>query len=614
MKWVVMSLFIIHAFKGVSQTGSVNEPVRYIGGQTIDPTVHDGRLRYAIGTENIQVIRANSTHPEMSDGFGWTYNHAPNLAYWNGQFSLQYLSNPKDEHVAPGHTMLVTSIDGRKWSMPQEVFPPYKAPDGVEIPAGYNGYMMHQRMGFYVSDNDRLLVLGFYGHTDHPFGDGGIGRVIREVYKDGSFGPIYFLRYSSFTQFDASNTYYPFYQNAEDAGFVSACDELLRDRLKTLQWLDEDYGEDDFYGSGRVADSLEAFSYYHRPDGKVVGLWKWSVSALSENEGESFSSPVKASTLIMAGGKQWGQRTDDGRYAIVYNPIAMQEYRFPLVAITGDDGSVFDQMTLIHAEVPPRRFFGRWKDFGPCYVRGIVEGNGNPPGNDMWLSYSVNKEDVWISRVPTSVQYTVNGKVKDDFENMLVGGPIEGWNIYSPVWAPSQIVDLKGNQVLRMSDKDPYDYARGIRVFKKGSHKKISFRVWPEQKVDGELEIELNDEFGNRPVRICFRKNGQLVAYNGSEEVVLERYTAHKWYQFELIIQATPHGSYSLKVNGEEKIEDVALFEAVNSVERISFRTGPYRNTPTRKTPNQKKSDPLIGADEPIIETIFYIDDLMVNK
>lgn len=69
------------------------------------------------------------------------------------------------------------------------VFPPYQAPAGIGIPQGYNGYMMHQRMGFYISENDRLLVLAFYGHAEDPFREGGIGRVVREIYKDGSFGP-----------------------------------------------------------------------------------------------------------------------------------------------------------------------------------------------------------------------------------------------------------------------------------------------------------------------------------------------------------------------------------------------------------------------------------------
>jgi hypothetical protein len=160
------------ASSGVAQTGSVAEPVRYIGGQTVDPSVHEGRLRYAIGTENRQTMRANRTHPEYADGYGWTYNHASNLCYWNNTFYQQYLSNPADEHVAPGQTLIVKSKDGRHWEKPEVVFPPYKAPEGVKIPAGYHGYMMHQRMGFYVAPDGRLLVIAFYGHTDDPFGKG----------------------------------------------------------------------------------------------------------------------------------------------------------------------------------------------------------------------------------------------------------------------------------------------------------------------------------------------------------------------------------------------------------------------------------------------------------
>ena len=131
--FVLLGLFIF--FSTNAQTGSIHEPVRYIGGVTIDPNVHEGRLRYAIGTESRQTIRVNRTHPELADGFGWTYSHASNLAYWKGKFFQQYLSNPIDEHIPPGHTLLTTSLDGRVWSKPSVIFPQYTPPEGVKIPA-----------------------------------------------------------------------------------------------------------------------------------------------------------------------------------------------------------------------------------------------------------------------------------------------------------------------------------------------------------------------------------------------------------------------------------------------------------------------------------------------
>ncbi|MBQ6659226.1 MAG: hypothetical protein IJM70_07830, partial [Prevotella sp.] len=67
-----------------SQTGTVAEPVAYVGGEICNPRLHEGGFRYAIGVENIQVMRANRTHPEEAEDYGWTYNHAPNITYWQG--------------------------------------------------------------------------------------------------------------------------------------------------------------------------------------------------------------------------------------------------------------------------------------------------------------------------------------------------------------------------------------------------------------------------------------------------------------------------------------------------------------------------------------------------
>ncbi|MFT3747376.1 MAG: six-hairpin glycosidase [Agriterribacter sp.] len=597
-----------------AQTGTKAEPVRYAGGVTIDPSVHEGRLRYAIGTESIQVMRANRKHTKIATDSGWTYNHAPNLAYWNGIFFYQYLSNPVDEHIAPGQTLIATSTDGRTWNTPQIIFPPYTAPAGVKIPEGYNGYMMHQRMGFYVAPNGRLLTLAFYGHTEDPFQEGGIGRVVREVYKDGKFSDIFFIKYESHSQWNESNTAFPFFTSAKDTGFVSACNALLKDRLKTLQWRDEDDDGDTLYAENRNDDHLSALSYFHRKDGKVVMLWKKSKAALSDDEGKTFA-PVKVPTLIMSGGKNWGQRTEDGRYAMCYNPIESSEYRYPLIIVSGNDGVIFDDMLLVQGEVPPRRFYGRWKDFGPCYMRGIPEGEGNPPGNDMWLAYSMNKEDMWISRIQIPVTYKVAEPVNDNFNSLFPGGSVKDWNIYSPEWAPVSIADFpgKGNNSLKLSDEDPYDYARAIRVFKETQHADLQFRLYADQNSNGELSIDITDQFGNRPVSVNFNANKEITITNGSDTKVVQQYRPGQWYDIHLVINASLNGSYNVYIDGNKIAANLALAEAVKSVERISFRTGPYRNFPTRTTPNEIPEPPLPGADEKVQKAVFYIDDVKLN-
>ncbi len=615
MNKLVISFCLIVSFSGIksvfAQTGSTSEPIRYVGGVSINPASHEAGLRYAIGVENIQTMRANRTQPELSDGFGWTYNHASNLVYWNNTFFQQYISGEADEHVPPVQTMLVSSKDGRSWGFPQVLFPPYKAPAGVSIPEGCTGYMMHQRMGFYVAPNNRLLTLAFYAHSENPFREGGIGRVVREIYRDGSFGPIYFIRYDSHTSWNETNTSYPFYKSSTDQGFVQACDALLADKLYTLQWWEEDNGIDGFY---TFRKSEQALSWYHRRDGKLVGLWKKSWCALSDDEGKTFSDPVKAETLVMSGGKMWGQRTDDGNYAISYNPIDQTQYRFPLALVTGSDGIIFDNLLLVQAEVPPRRFFGRWKDFGPCYMRGITEGNGNPPGTDMWMTYSMNKEDMWVCRIPVPVKYTVDKDVNDRFDNMEAGGIITDWNIYSPQWAKvSLVADGKTNKCLQLSDSDACDYARAIRVFKEGSELKASLRVKVLERDTADFQIEVADQFGNRPVQLNFAKDGMLKVTDGSAMRSVMPYENGKWYALRIEMSTKGTGHYSVYVDDKKVGENLPAAVAVKSVERLSFRTGAYRNWPNRHTPNEEKYPPLAGADEVQKASVYWIDDVMVS-
>lgn len=593
------------------QTGTDVEPVRYIGREVANPNYHDGALPYAIGVENIQVMRANRTHLEYADHFGWTYNHAPNLTYWNNTFYLEYLSNPVNEHEAPGHTLLVTSKDGRTWGKPFEIFPPYKAPDGVKIPEGYKGYIMHQRMGFYTAPDGRLLVVAFYGHSYDPFQKGGIGRVVREAYKDGTFGPIYFVRYESQAQWNESNTSYPFYKKSKDNGFVKACDALLADKLKTLQWVDEDRGIDGFYNLKDSINVVQALSYYHRKDGQVVGLWKKSFAALSPDNGQTWSAPRRMPTLIMAGGKNWGQRTKDGRYAMCYNPIETQQYRYPLIVISGEDGILFDNMGVVHGEVPPRRFYGDCKDFGPNYMRGIAEGEGTPSGNDMWLTYSVNKEDIWISRIPLPIKVDTDSQVSDNFNALKQGGIVPYWNIYSPVWAKVSVANFPSNEnkSLKFEDQDPYDYARAIRVFKPCDKVNIHFKIYAAQTDNGTFQVDVTDRGGSSAVRLIFEE-GNILVYTGDSKKKIGAYDDNRWYDMAINLSTEGLGKYNITVNGEDKLKSEPFIHAVKTVERLSFRTGDYRNYPDRKTPNQDPAPPLVNADIPVKKAIYYIDDV----
>ena len=70
--------------------------------------------------------------------------------------------------------------------------------------------------------------------------------------------------------------------------------------------------------------------------------------------------------------------------------------------VHGDDGITFGDMRIVNGDRPPIRFPGLYKVEGPQYVRGISEWStdGSRKDDAVWIAYSMNKEDIWVSRVP----------------------------------------------------------------------------------------------------------------------------------------------------------------------------------------------------------------------
>jgi hypothetical protein len=199
-----------------------------------------------------------------------------------------------------------------------------------------------------------------------------------------------------------------------DPGFIEACDQLLANRPyleqqdygtalreRRMKWHDvANWTTVDEYTRGRADFFGKAFSFFHRKDGALVGIAKLGFVVTSTDEGETWSPPMRPRSLITGGAKVWGQRTSDGRYALVYNPHPSE--RFPLVVVHGDDGVTFSGMRVVFGDKPPLRHPGLNKVAGPQYVRGISEWSNDGSWKDpaMWVAYSVNKEDIWVSRIP----------------------------------------------------------------------------------------------------------------------------------------------------------------------------------------------------------------------
>ncbi|WP_370174318.1 six-hairpin glycosidase [Leeuwenhoekiella palythoae] len=609
---VIMLVILLSTISGVAQ----QDTIQYAGTTLSNIDYHHGQLRPAVGVHATQIMRASREHPEKADGFGWTYNHAPNMAYWNNMFFVQYLSDPVGEHIPPSQTLLMHSKDGKEWSMPEVIFPVYRIPDGIKK-EGVDGLSknldatMHQRMGFYTSSDNRLFTLAFYGislnEKDSPNDGKGIGRVIREVKRDGTLGPIYFIRYNK--SWNESNTNFPFYKSSKDKGFKMACEEILAQPLLMQQWVEEADRDDPLIP---LQKQFKAFSYYHLPDGDVIGLWKHALTSISKDEGKTWEyKPTRAPGFVNSNAKIWGQKTSDNRYATVYNP---SEYRWPLAISTSDNGLSYLDLLLVHGELTPMRYGGNYKSYGPQYVRGITEKNGIPPDGKLWVSYSVNKEDIWVASIPVPVKSFVNEDVNAVFNDFSNGHELDLWNVYNLSWASAKIEEKdSGIKWLTLRDHDPFDYAKVERVLPSAEKMEAIFTIMPEQNNHGLLHIEFQNAEGLPSIRIIFDKDGKIKTKSGSRFSGVADYEAGREYKLKVVLDVTTR-SYTIQVNDGKESHKIFYAPAL-AIERIMLRTGEARHFPTPDTPADKEDyDDLPNTGASIPEAVFNLKSVITKK
>lgn len=579
-----------------------SESMHYTGTTVATPARHDGGLSPVVGVHSIQTMRGEQ---------GWLYNHQPMMAYWQGKFWMHYLTDPRSEHEPPGKTMLQTSTDGYTWSKPIELFPPYNVPDGFTKPA-WPGVVaknlkaiMHQRVGFHVSKAGKLIAMGNYGVAvtakDDPNDGNGIGRVVREIRKDGTFGPIYFIYYNH--GFSEKNTDYPYYKRARDKAFVKACDEILADPMYRMQWAEEADRDDDILP---LKTPYKAFCGYTLPDGRKVGMWKHALTSISADGGNTWRTPVfRAPGFVNSNAKIWGQRLSDGTYATVYNPA---EYRWPLAISLSSDGLEYTTLNLVNGEVTPERHYGLYKSFGPQYTRGILEGNGTPPDGDLWVTYSNNKEDMWVSRIPVPVKLAATEHAQGGFGRYKKLADMTDWNIYSPLWAP---VELEGEWV-KMSDKDPYDYAKVEKLIPATKELDVEFDIKAGQNDHGQMNIEFVDDKGNVCSRIVMDKDAMMKVKGGARYGgMVKNYKAGETYHIKACLSVKGHtGTYY--VNGKKAAS--RMFDTpVEAITRIVFRTGDLFDYPNIETPADQTED-MPRADEQDPMASFMIANVRTSS
>lgn len=563
------------------------ETPRYVGLEKPNIDYHHGQLKAILGARIRQIVSADRDHPEDSDGTDYTYKHAPDMAFFNGKFYVQYLCTPKDEHVGPGISILASSIDGEKWgdfkiSFPKYLIPKCELDDYKNIHHSFDGTtyaFMHQRMGFYRSKNNKMLLLGFYGYSPKfwmvNWDNYGIGRVVRELKTDGELGDIYFIRpnYQAGWQDDQLN--YPIYTQCKDIGFVDACKELLEEPLVVQQWAEENGDIDPLIRIKHKdnGERYEAFCSYKIDESSVIALWKKSYVARSNDGGEHFGKISFEPSLVMSGQKIWGEKVADNKYILAYDPTLESVHRWPLCVTFSSNGIDFDNMRMLHGEVPPMRYKGIWKDYGPQYMRGLSWYNkckDDAPDSGYWyLTYSVNKEDIWFAKIPVNAL---------EYENDKCCNIQQLTHVYEPIRTRA-IVDK--NQIY-LEDRNSIDYCKTITYT--GNIKVLSAVIDIEEINTNSFYIELCDSKYQVATRIIFDSTGlvssQVTAVNGLCKADYKHLLSLKIdidtdnYTNEIILSDSE--------TGEVKHRTERFYTAVDEIVYMVLRTAMPRKIPDR--------------------------------
>ncbi len=145
--------------------------------------------------------------------------------------------------------------------------------------------------------------------------------------------------------------------------------------------------------------------WFQRGDGTIVMLFRsrennpWLYASTSSDDGRSWTKPAKTNFPDATARSSAGNLPDGAAFVVnnssqrpnsVYPPIGR---RIPLTVALSDDGVTFDRARSIRSEPTRMRFSGENKLPGWQYPHAVVW------GEHLYVAYSVNKEDVAVTRI-----------------------------------------------------------------------------------------------------------------------------------------------------------------------------------------------------------------------
>ena len=361
--------------------------------------------------ENTETITLYSAVPETG-----TFSHHAYICYHKGVLYAAWDNQVNDENGSGQRGLMRRSSDGGKtWSPFEELFPPQDR----QVPASqaFIGTRFQTSNGFSVIDDTLYAITDVAEWTGNSIEEkkrAGIGRLCRKVNEEGAPGEIWWLEETApdpVAGFQSYKTVDPVMKEKFEKYFMQPGNEIQLD-FSTSKPLSDD--------NHRLTEPVPS---YRLDDGTCVRLYRdmGNKDAVTQKEKEDSKSRRNYASFSFDDGKTWtvptrtgfpdacarsnAGRLPDGQVYVINNIIPMNPGglggRSMLAISLSRDGLKFDRAAIIRFISPPLRYRGLEKTIGYQYPHSVVA------ENDLLVIYSVNKEDVEVTRIPLDELYAL---------------------------------------------------------------------------------------------------------------------------------------------------------------------------------------------------------------
>ena len=364
--------------------------------------------------ENVRTTELWYATPETG-----TFSHHGFLTYHQGILFACWDSQARDENTSGQHSIFrYSNDDGETWSDPKVLFPPLA--DNVpasetEQPNPFQtsqGFARIEDRLYAVTCADRELEEKVYRFNE--VSRVRIGFLAREVRTDGTLGEIFWLS-------DTAPEPEPGYpaRPAGDPSLVDKISAYFKEPANLPQLL---FGPRQYPDSDDEHRMNEPSPPWQLADGTWVRFYRDGGSIHAQSRAEVDASRPRRNYVSFSfdGGNKWtiptrtnfpdsvartnAGKLPDGQVYVINNILPMtprQGGRSMLAISLSRDGLNFDRMAVIKFIPPPRRYEGKFKGAGYQYPHSVVV------RDNLWVIYSVNKEDMEVVRIPLSELYSL---------------------------------------------------------------------------------------------------------------------------------------------------------------------------------------------------------------